>query len=206
MTTADPTLRSRRLPAIVPSVVIAIALLAQPAAAACHIAAFSQDEYQADESDGVVALTVELIGGQPGCEGTVAYETADGTARAPDDYASTSGELRFVAGDDRTETITIELGQDDIAEETETFMVILTGGTGDVSADDTATVTIADDDAPAAPTPDDTITATPTTDDTPVGGSDDDGGNGALIALLVVLAVLIATAAAILAQRRRRIA
>ena len=78
---------------------------------------------------------------------TVAYETMDGTAVAGADYTSTSGTLRFDAGETRT-TLAVPTLEDATAEETEGFTVQLRDPSGATVADGTATGTITDDDEP----------------------------------------------------------
>ena len=81
----------------------------------------------------------------------VSYETADGTAEEPDDYASTSGTLTFEAGD-TAKTITVTTVNDSVVETGgETFTLklsnpahaTLSGGASGL----TATGTIEDNDA-----------------------------------------------------------
>ena len=76
---------------------------------------------------------------------TVAYETRDGTAAAGSDYTSTSGTLRFDAGE-TNKTIAVPTLEDATAEETEGFTVQLRDPSGATVADGTATGTITDDD------------------------------------------------------------
>ena len=78
---------------------------------------------------------------------TVAYETADGTALAGSDYTSTSGMLRFEAGETK-KVIAVPTIEDATAEERETFTVQLRDPSGATVADGTATGTIGDDDDP----------------------------------------------------------
>ena len=78
---------------------------------------------------------------------TVAYETRDGTAAAGSDYTSTSGTLRFAAGE-TNKTIAVPTLEDATAEETEGFTVQLRDPSGATVADGTATGTITDDDEP----------------------------------------------------------
>ena len=80
---------------------------------------------------------------------TVFYTTADGTARAGEDYAGTSGTLAFAPGD-VSRTVPVALNDDDAPEHDETFTLELGwSGTGTAFADPTGTATIEDDDAPA---------------------------------------------------------
>ena len=78
---------------------------------------------------------------------TVAYETRDGTAAAGSDYTSTSGTVRFDAGE-TNKTIAVPTLEDATAEETEGFTVQLRDPSGATVADGTATGTITDDDEP----------------------------------------------------------
>ena len=83
---------------------------------------------------------------------TVAFATADGTAKAGSDYRSTTGTLRFEPGD-AEETITVPTVEDDQAEETEVFRVTLSRPTGATLEDDTGAGTIEDDDEVVARRP-----------------------------------------------------
>ncbi len=59
---------------------------------------------------------------------TVAWSTADGTATAPGDYATTSGTLSFAAGETTT-TFTVNVVVDTVQEPDETFQINLTNPT-----------------------------------------------------------------------------
>ena len=87
---------------------------------------------------------------------TVAYETRDGTAAAGSDYTSTSGTLRFDAGE-TNKTIAVPTLEDATAEETEGFTVQLRDPSGATVADGTATGTITDDDEPPGLSIDDAL-------------------------------------------------
>ena len=69
---------------------------------------------------------------------TVAYETVDGTAVADSDYTSTSGMLRFEAGE-TSKTIAVPTIEDATAEETEGFTVQLSDPAGATVADGNGT-------------------------------------------------------------------
>ncbi len=74
------------------------------------------------------------------------YHTSDDTAEAGEDYVATSGQLVFAAGE-TSKTVQVELLPDDIAEEDETFRLVVTG------PDDSRVVgraTILDDDSGGA--------------------------------------------------------
>ena len=97
------------------------------------------------EGAGSVRLTVRLSAASSGTV-TVGYATADGTARAGSDYASTSGTLRFSAGDTR-ESIRIPITADTVDEPAETFRVTLSSpSNATLGSPSRTTVTITDDD------------------------------------------------------------
>jgi hypothetical protein len=123
---------------------------------------FSQSEYDANEGDGAVMLTVRLSFAS-GESVEVDYATLDGTAQAGSDYVAKSGTLVFAPGaQDRT--ISITLLDDDVEETDAQFHVMLSNPVNATLAgvNDPADVIIIDDELPA---PDDE-------------GGDDGGGNG----------------------------
>ena len=97
--------------------------------------------------EGESAAFVVQLSAASGAAVTVAYETRDGTAVAGVDYTSTSGTLRFDAGE-TNKTIAVPTLEDATAEETEGFTVQLRDPSGATVADGTATGTITDDDEP----------------------------------------------------------
>lgn len=76
---------------------------------------------------------------------TLNYTTADGTAIAPADYQSTSGQLTFNPGE-LTRTITVLVNGDTLDEPNETFLIDLSNATGGVLIDNQAQGTITDND------------------------------------------------------------
>ncbi len=78
---------------------------------------------------------------------TVNFETADGTANAPADYAATNGTLTFSPGA-TSMTVTVPVAGDSLHEATETFFVNLSGATNATIADGEGLGTITDDDPP----------------------------------------------------------
>jgi hypothetical protein len=80
---------------------------------------------------------------------SVNYSTADGAAKAGNDYLAAAGTLTFAAGE-TTKTITVQVKGDRIDEADETFFVNLSGATNAAIADSQAVGTIIDNDA--APT------------------------------------------------------
>ena len=102
-----------------------------------------------DEDSGTATLTVEMVSTLASLRTmTVDYATSDGTASAGTDYTATSGTLTFVPGD-TTETVTVPITDDLIAELDETFTVTFTNPAHATfqygQTDLTATVTIAND-------------------------------------------------------------
>ena len=75
----------------------------------------------------------------------VDYATADGTALAASDYRAASESLVF-APFERTQTVTIDLSDDSVEEDDETFTLSLSSPSNATLARDTATGTITDDD------------------------------------------------------------
>lgn len=96
-----------------------------------------EDSDQAD-------ITVTLSSA-PLQETTVDYVTADATALAGLDYASTSGTLIFLPGDPLVQTITVPIVADADDEVDETLLVNLSGAVHAVIDDGQAVVTISDD-------------------------------------------------------------
>jgi hypothetical protein len=78
---------------------------------------------------------------------TVAYATADGSATADSDYQAASGTLTFAPGE-TSNTITVPVNGDLLAEPNETFVVNLSSATNAVIGDPQGIGTIADDEPP----------------------------------------------------------
>lgn len=195
---------TRRAPASVVIALLAAGLLlvvAAPARAACHIAAFVETDVEASESTGVVSLVVELQGGVGSCAGTVDVVTLDGTAVAGEDYDAVSETLTFVENDDRVETIDITILADDEADGGEVFTVELSNPTGSISATGApATVTIVDDgpeDGDGAP--EDAPTEDAPTEDAIEDAIEDEERSGLLGTVGIVLAVIAAVAIGVVA-------
>ena len=102
----------------------------------------------AGESDGVLRFTVSLSGAGSAAV-TVAYETEDGTAKAPADYETARGRLTFLAESTAARQIEVRLLDDEVDESVETLTVRLSDPQGATLAVATATGTIQDDDARA---------------------------------------------------------
>jgi Calx-beta domain-containing protein len=105
--------------------------------------AFHVAEQRVDEDAGTAALTVSRVGANGGTA-TVAYATADGTAKAGQDYTAKTGTVTFGPGE-TSEQITIAIGADNAKEGDEAFSVALSNASGAaLGAPRTDTVTIQD--------------------------------------------------------------
>jgi uncharacterized repeat protein (TIGR01451 family) len=97
------------------------------------------------EAAGTKTVTVTLSA--PSSEtASVQYATADGTAKAGEDYAARSGTLTF-APNDTSETFDVPITNDVRDETDESFLVNLSNPTNTVLTDTQASVSILDDDA-----------------------------------------------------------
>jgi len=84
---------------------------------------FSAAAYSCMENEGTIKLGV-IRTGNLNCKTTVNYETSDGTANAGEDYVSKAGVIEFIEGE-YIKSVEIEIIDDDVWEETETFFVRL---------------------------------------------------------------------------------
>jgi hypothetical protein len=109
---------------------------------------FNSSQYSVNEDDGTATITVTRTGGSAGAI-SVDYATSDGSATAGIDYTAMSGTLHFADGQ-TSQTITIPIIDDMLAEGDETFNVFLTNPSGGAKLGSigTATVTIVDNDGP----------------------------------------------------------
>jgi hypothetical protein len=103
---------------------------------------FSVASTSIPEPNGPVVITVTRGGTSTGAA-SVQFTTANGTATAPSDYATTTGTLTWAAGDLSPKTISIPIVSDQIPEPPETFTVTLSNAVGvTIGAQDTTSVTI----------------------------------------------------------------
>ena len=102
---------------------------------------------QANEGAGAIAFEVSLDRAftTAAHRVTVDYATADGSAKAGEDYTATSGTLTFAAGE-TTKTVNVPVLDDAVDEGEETFTFRLSNATGARIGDGEATGTIANDD------------------------------------------------------------
>jgi hypothetical protein len=106
---------------------------------------FASGATSVNETAASLVLTVNRAGPPTGTV-TVSYSTADGSARAGEDYTSTSGTLTFLPNV-RTRTILVPLKPDTVADGSENFTVTLSGPTGaGLGSPASTTVTIVEND------------------------------------------------------------
>ena len=108
---------------------------------------FSATTYSVGEAAGSAVIVVTRHDGTA-AGATVSYATSDGTAKAPDDYATTTGTLTFGAGVSSL-TFTIPIVNDTEGEGSETVNLTLSnaGGGATLGARKTAVLTIVDDES-----------------------------------------------------------
>jgi hypothetical protein len=107
------------------------------------LVAFQAGEARVDEDAGTAALTVTRQGDRSGTA-TVSYATADGSAKAGQDYAAKTGTVTFAPGE-TAKQIRIAISADTANESDESFSVALSNASGAaLAAPRTETVTIQD--------------------------------------------------------------
>ena len=110
------------------------------------MATLSIEDVTVAEDGGPASFTVTLDQAAPEAV-TVDYATSDGTAVAGSDYTSTSGTLTIAAGS-LSSTIAVQIVDDILHEQSETFTLALTSGVNVNISDGQGTGTILDDDTP----------------------------------------------------------
>ena len=123
-------------------------LFPQATQAQINIINFGETNYPVSEAAGSAVITVVREGIATGVV-AVAFETGDGTAIAGTDYVATNGVLTFTPLQ-RTNTFSVTILNDTIAESNETVNLTLKNPTGDaiLGTQRTAVLTIIDDDSP----------------------------------------------------------
>jgi aryl-phospho-beta-D-glucosidase BglC (GH1 family)/Ca2+-binding RTX toxin-like protein len=109
------------------------------------------NDVTANESNGVLVFTVTRSGDLSGAS-SVNYATANGTAVAGSDYAAAAGTVAFAAGQ-ATATVTVQLINDTLVENPESFTLNLSGGTNVTIGDAQSVGTINSDDVALPPPP-----------------------------------------------------
>jgi hypothetical protein len=108
--------------------------------------------FQAIEGSGAARIVVERSGGKRGVV-SVRFATADGSAKAGEDYSATSAILTWADGDERPKVISVPVLDDSAAEGNETVFLSLADPTGGATIDPDrgeATLSILDDDGSTA--------------------------------------------------------
>ena len=101
---------------------------------------------EASEGVGASAAFTLSLGEASGRDVTVAYSTADLTADAGDDYIAVSdGEVVIAAGH-RQATVDVALVDDDVAEDVETFRLVVSSAVNASRGDSVGVATVTDDD------------------------------------------------------------
>ena len=101
---------------------------------------------EASEGVGASAAFTLSLGEASGRDVTVAYRTEDGTAVAGDDYIAVSdGEVVIAAGH-RQATVDVALVDDDVAEDVETFRLVVSSAVNAGRGDSVGVATVTDDD------------------------------------------------------------
>lgn len=113
---------------------------------------FADDTVAVDEDSGTIRLSVLRRGGADG-EVSVGYATVAGTASAGADFVTSTGVLRWVAGDSAAKTLSIPIINDTASEPNESFSVVLSnaeplGDSQQLGSPSRATVTIRNVDPP----------------------------------------------------------
>jgi hypothetical protein len=107
--------------------------------------AFTAPSYTVTDNGREAVVVVTRIGSTAGTA-TVAYATSDGSAMAGTNYTSTAGTLTFNDGDS-SETLTIPIQENGLADGNKTFQVVLSDPTGgELGSLHSARVTILDGD------------------------------------------------------------
>jgi len=109
---------------------------------------FTAANYTVSESESAVTVTVRRSGGNL-ADVSVSYRTADGTARAGEDYSAVQGILKWTDGESGAKSFTIPLLPDGRIEPEETINVHLSDATieGAIGAQPSAVVRIQNDDS-----------------------------------------------------------
>jgi hypothetical protein len=138
----------------------------------------SATSYAASEGTVARTITVTRTNGSVGAV-NVNYATADGSAIAPGDYSTATGNLSWNSGDSSAKTFDIAIVDDTAVDPGESFTVALSGPSGGATlgSPTTATVTIADNDSSGGGG----------------GGTTSSGGGGGAIDWLLVVVGLTCT-------------
>ena len=106
----------------------------------------SVDDVTVTESTGGTVSAVFHLSQDKRGKTTVRFATSEGTAKAPADFVTKTGRIRF-AGNKLTKTVAITVVGDTIDEANENFFLDLSQAVGATIADDRGEATITDNDA-----------------------------------------------------------
>ena len=102
---------------------------------------------EASEGVGASAVFTLSLGEASGRDVTVAYSTADGTAVAGSDYtAPAAGAMETITAGSTTATVSVPLVNDDVAEDVETFRLVVSSAVNAGRGDSVGVATVTDDD------------------------------------------------------------
>ena len=135
-----------------------LGLVSAPAAVAATPSFRALNASVTESDTNKTACTTVRLSQVPKRRTTVDYATADGTAKAPSDYAAKSGTLVFKKGGTRSKKVCTTLKGDLLNEPTEKFKVRLSAATGASIADRVGEITVTDDDTAPAMTAGDAAT------------------------------------------------
>ena len=102
---------------------------------------------EASEGVGASAVFTLSLGEASGRDVTVAYSTVDVTAAAGSDYtAPAAGAMETITAGSTTATVSVPLVNDDVAEEVETFRLVVSSAVNASRGDSVGVATVTDDD------------------------------------------------------------
>jgi hypothetical protein len=127
--------------------VASVAAAAPPSGSKVSLSITDASGSEGNSGTRAFVFTVSASGSLKG-SAAVSFETANGTADAPADFAAASGSVAFDRRT-KTRTVTVHVVGDSVDEADETFEVRLSGASGATIADGVGVGTILDDDGPA---------------------------------------------------------
>jgi hypothetical protein len=123
---------------------VSVSIAAPPAGSKATLSISDVSAAEGDSGIRAFVFTVQAAGSLKS-SATVGFATANGTAVAPGDYASTAGSLSFDRRN-KSRTVTVQVVGDTADEQDEAFQVQLSGASGATIVDGTGIGTILDDD------------------------------------------------------------